>query len=62
MIKEVLAGRQVYVYRAYKDVQIFHFSVPPQVSSADFNFTANGTLQCEPRNITVYVDNLQLHQ
>ncbi|KAG0711247.1 Post-GPI attachment to proteins factor 6 [Chionoecetes opilio] len=56
--REVLAGRQVYSYRSYKDVQIFHFSIPPQVSQSVYNFTANDSLACEPRNITIF---LQAH-
>ncbi|XP_063607987.1 post-GPI attachment to proteins factor 6-like isoform X1 [Penaeus indicus] len=55
VLHEVLAGRQVYVYRSYKDVQIFHFSVPPHVSVAHFNFTANDTLACDARNITAFL-------
>ncbi|XP_042217119.1 post-GPI attachment to proteins factor 6-like isoform X2 [Homarus americanus] len=55
VLREVLAGRQVYVYRSYKDVQIFHFSVPQHVSTALYNFTANDTLACDPRSITVYL-------
>ncbi|XP_045606812.2 post-GPI attachment to proteins factor 6 isoform X1 [Procambarus clarkii] len=55
VLREVLAGRQVYVYRSYKDVQIFHFSVPAHVSMALYNFTANDTLACDPRNITVFL-------
>lgn len=57
-VREVLAGRQVYSYRSYKDVQIFHFSVPPHVSLSVYNFTANDSLACEPRNITIF---LQAH-
>ncbi|CAL4067786.1 unnamed protein product [Meganyctiphanes norvegica] len=52
VVREVLAGRQVYEYRSYKDVQIFHFSIPPLVSHAVFNFTANDTRSCNARNIT----------
>ncbi|XP_071532485.1 post-GPI attachment to proteins factor 6-like isoform X2 [Panulirus ornatus] len=55
VLHEVLAGRQVYVYRSYKDVQIFHFSVPAHVSVSLFNFTANDTLACDPRNITAFL-------
>ncbi|XP_064087571.1 post-GPI attachment to proteins factor 6-like isoform X2 [Macrobrachium nipponense] len=55
VLYEVLAGRQVYVYGAYKDVQIFHFLIPPRVSTATFNFTANDTQACNPRNISIFL-------
>ncbi|MPC32788.1 Transmembrane protein 8A [Portunus trituberculatus] len=58
ILREVLAGRQVYSYRSYKDVQIFHFSIPPHVSQSVYNFTANDSMGCEPRNITIF---LQAH-
>lgn len=51
-VREVLAGRQLRSYRWYNDVQIFHFSVPSHVSVSVYNFTANDSLACEPRNIT----------
>ncbi|KAK8398671.1 hypothetical protein O3P69_004058 [Scylla paramamosain] len=57
-LREILAGRQVYSYRSYKDVQIFHFSIPPHVSQSVYNFTANDSMGCEPRNITIF---LQAH-
>ncbi|KAK4311369.1 hypothetical protein Pmani_017128 [Petrolisthes manimaculis] len=58
VVREVLAGRQVYSYRFYKDVQIFHFMVPHHVSVSKYNFTANDTVACDPRNITIF---LQAH-
>lgn len=51
--REVMAGRQLYVYSAYKDMQIFHFNVPPLTSSVTFTFTANDTAVCDPRNLTM---------
>ncbi|XP_068218327.1 post-GPI attachment to proteins factor 6-like [Palaemon carinicauda] len=55
VLYEELAGRQVYVYGAYKDVQIFHFLIPPHISSAIFNFTANDTQACTPRNLSIFL-------
>ena len=53
-----MAGRQLYVYTAYKEMQIFHFNVPPLTSNVTFKFTANDTLACNPRNITMWVPSL----
>ncbi|XP_018027071.1 uncharacterized protein LOC108682421 isoform X2 [Hyalella azteca] len=53
--REVMAGRQLYVYKAYKDMHIFHFSVPPLTSNVTFIFTANDTEACSPRNVSMYI-------
>ena len=50
---EVMAGRQLYVYTAYKEMQIFHFNVPPLTSNVVFTFSANDTPACDPRKITM---------
>ena len=51
--QEVMVGRQLYVYSAYKNMQIFHFNVPPLTSSVDFNFNASDTHPCDPRNVSM---------
>uniref|UniRef100_A0A6A7G2I8 Transmembrane protein 8B n=1 Tax=Hirondellea gigas TaxID=1518452 RepID=A0A6A7G2I8_9CRUS len=53
--REVMAGRQLYVYTAYKDMQIFHFTIPPLTSKVTFSFTANDTEACDPRNVSMYL-------
>lgn len=52
-----LMNRQVFEYRAYKDVQIFHYNIPEQVSKATWNFSAVPTSPhaCDVRNVSVYL-------
>ena len=53
IFKEFVAAKPIYVYRAYKDLQIFHFTLPLHLSKAVFNLTSNSTDGCDPRNVTV---------
>lgn len=50
-----LMNRQVFDYRAYKDVQIFHYNIPEQVSKATWNYSAIPTslTACDIRNVSV---------
>ncbi|XP_034251935.1 transmembrane protein 8B [Thrips palmi] len=52
-----LMNRQVFEYRAYKDVQIFHYDIPEQVSKATWNFSALPTNlnRCDVRDVSVYL-------
>ncbi|XP_059488547.1 transmembrane protein 8B [Neocloeon triangulifer] len=48
-------GRQIREFRSYSDVEVFHFRVPDQTVTANWNFTAKELNDCEPRNVSVYV-------
>ncbi|XP_035215103.1 post-GPI attachment to proteins factor 6-like, partial [Stegodyphus dumicola] len=52
---QVLEARQLYPFRGYKDVQMFHYIVPPEVAFASFQYKANGSFQCPPKRIAVYL-------
>ncbi|XP_013784143.2 transmembrane protein 8B-like isoform X2 [Limulus polyphemus] len=54
-LSQVLDSRELYPYRAYKDVQIFHYTVPHQVSFASWEFEANGSTYCSPKPISVFL-------
>ncbi|XP_043223792.1 post-GPI attachment to proteins factor 6-like isoform X2 [Amphibalanus amphitrite] len=51
-----LSPRELFKYRSYKDVQLFHFQVPAQMAYAKFAFRANETdSRCDPKNVTIYL-------
>ncbi|XP_037074533.1 transmembrane protein 8B-like isoform X2 [Pollicipes pollicipes] len=51
-----LSPRELFKFRSYKDVQLFHFQAPEQVKLATFSFRANETnSRCDARNVTLYL-------
>ncbi|KAG8178508.1 hypothetical protein JTE90_005403 [Oedothorax gibbosus] len=52
---QILEARQLFPFRSYKDVQLFHYTVPSQVTFASFQYKANGSFHCPYKTIAVYL-------
>ncbi|XP_042898930.1 transmembrane protein 8B [Parasteatoda tepidariorum] len=52
---QILEARQLYPLRSYKDIQLFQYTVPPQVTFASFQYKANGSFHCPLKTIAVYL-------
>ncbi|XP_054708234.1 post-GPI attachment to proteins factor 6-like [Uloborus diversus] len=52
---QILEARQLFPFRAYKDVQLLHYTVPPQVTFASFQYKANGSFNCPAKTIAIYL-------
>ncbi|GIY37328.1 uncharacterized protein CEXT_185461 [Caerostris extrusa] len=52
---QILEARQLFPFRSYKDVQLFHYTIPAQVTFATFQYKANGSFHCPSKTIAVYL-------
>ncbi|RXG56181.1 Transmembrane protein 8A, partial [Armadillidium vulgare] len=55
VVKEFHAAREIRMYESFRDVTIFHFSIPIRTINSVFNLTSNISGNCSPRNVTVYL-------
>ncbi|GFY80087.1 transmembrane protein 8B [Trichonephila inaurata madagascariensis] len=52
---QILEARQLFPFRSYKDVQLFHYTIPNQVTFASFQYKANGSFHCPSKTVAVYL-------
>ncbi|XP_055926522.1 transmembrane protein 8B-like isoform X1 [Argiope bruennichi] len=52
---QILEARQLFPFRSYKDVQLFHYTIPVQVTFASFQYKANGSFHCPSKTVAVYL-------